>query len=95
LDREATAIYWSLDHFYPYINGRKFTLVTDNKSLCHIFIPKKKLPKITASKRYTLFLSGFDYEIKYRCSQEHGNADYLSRAPLRVISNTTDIEYEI
>ncbi|KAF2888201.1 hypothetical protein ILUMI_17972, partial [Ignelater luminosus] len=97
LDREATAIYWSFHRFYPYIYGRKFTLVTDNKPLCHIFSPKKKLPEITASRllRYALFLSGFDYEIKYRRSQEHGNADYLSRAPLPVISNTTDIEYEI
>ncbi|KAF2885180.1 hypothetical protein ILUMI_20992 [Ignelater luminosus] len=76
--------------------SQKFTLVTDNKPLCHIFSPKKKLPEITASRllRYALFLSGFDYEIKYR-SQEHGNADYLSRAPLPVISNTIDIEYEI
>ncbi|KAF2884420.1 hypothetical protein ILUMI_21744 [Ignelater luminosus] len=97
LHREATAIYWSLHRFYPYIYDRKFTIVTDNKPLCHIFSPKKKLPDITAFKllRYALFLSGFDYEIKYRRSQEHGNADYLSRAPLSVISNTTDIEYEI
>ncbi|KAF2891239.1 hypothetical protein ILUMI_14934 [Ignelater luminosus] len=97
INREATAIYWSFHRFYPYIYGRKFTLVTDNKPLCHIFSPKKKLPEITASRllRYALFLSGFDYEIKYRRSQEHGNADYLSRAPLPVISNTTDIEYEI
>ncbi|KAF2883447.1 hypothetical protein ILUMI_22732 [Ignelater luminosus] len=97
LDREATAIYWSFHRFYPYIYGRKFTLVTDNKPLCHIFSPKKKLPEIKASRllRYALFLSGFDYEIKYRRSQEHGNADYLSRALLPVISNSTDIEYEI
>ncbi|KAF2883207.1 hypothetical protein ILUMI_22982 [Ignelater luminosus] len=57
---------------------RKFTLVTDNKLLCHIFSPKKKLPEMAASRllRYALFLSRFGYEIKYRRSQERENADY-------------------
>ncbi|XP_031334015.1 uncharacterized protein K02A2.6-like [Photinus pyralis] len=84
LDKEATAIYWGFQKFYTYIYGRKFTLVTDNKPLSHIFGASNCLPTITASRliRYSMFLSSFDYTIKHRKSEDHANADYLSRAPL-------------
>ena len=34
-------------------------------------------------QRYTLFLAGFEYSIEYKNTTQHGNADGLSRLPLK------------
>ncbi|GBM20112.1 hypothetical protein AVEN_268427-1 [Araneus ventricosus] len=48
--------------------------------------PKQGLPVLSATRllHYAIFLSGFDYDIKYRETKKHGNADALSRMPLKV-----------
>ena len=96
LDREATAIYWSVQKFFLYIYGRKFILVTDNEPLSRIFKQDAQLPSITALRllRYAVFLSGFQYEIRHKKGEANKNADYLSRAPLPE-TVTEDSENEI
>ena len=34
-------------------------------------------------RRYALFLAGFEYSIEYKNTTQHGNADGLSRLPLK------------
>ena len=34
-------------------------------------------------QRYALFLAGFDYDIEYKSTTKHCNADGLSRRPLQ------------
>ena len=60
-------------------------LVTDHKPLTAIFHPKKGVPAITAERLqcYALFLAGFDYDIEYKNTTKHCNADGLSRLPLQ------------
>ncbi|XP_055838569.1 uncharacterized protein K02A2.6-like [Episyrphus balteatus] len=84
LDKEATAIFWGLHKFFDYCYGRDFTLITDNKPLTSIFSPEKNLPLLTAQRllHYALFLRGFKYNIRYKNTKEHTNADYLSRFPI-------------
>ncbi|XP_054279520.1 uncharacterized protein K02A2.6-like [Macrosteles quadrilineatus] len=83
IDKEATGIYWGLKKFFPYCYGRKFILVTDHKPLVSIFHPNKTLPSISATRlfNYAHFLSGFNYQIEYRKTTDHANADFLSRFP--------------
>lgn len=90
IDKEATAIYWGLKKFYQYCYGRTFILQTDNKPLSAIFHPDKALPAISATRlfNYAHFLSGFDYKIEYRPTDQHSNADYLSRNPLHTTNPT-------
>ncbi|XP_031336222.1 uncharacterized protein K02A2.6-like [Photinus pyralis] len=90
IDREATAIYWGMRKFFHYCYGRKFTLITDNKPLTSILHPNKDLPATSAVRllHYANYLSGFNYDIKYRKTEDHANADFLSRMPL---ANTCDI----
>lgn len=85
LDREALAIYWALHKFYEYVFARKFTLITDNRPLYHIFNENSKLPAMTSARllRYAAFLTAFEYTVKHRKSEENANADFLSRAPLK------------
>ncbi|KAL0268628.1 UNVERIFIED_CONTAM: hypothetical protein PYX00_010487 [Menopon gallinae] len=84
IDKEATGIIFGIKKFHQYLWGRRFTLLTDHKPLCTIFGNKRGFPPMMATRlqRYTLFLSEYDYEIKYKKSTEHGNADGLSRVPI-------------
>ena len=101
LDLEATAIFWATKKLIHYLYGRHFTLVTDNYPVSRIFHSTKALPQMSAMRlqRYAIFLSGLNYTIEYRSAKHHGNADSLSRLPLRSRDNevvntaldTTDI----
>jgi len=84
IDKEAYAIRWAVEKLHQYLIGRQFVLVTDHKPLLYIFGKQsKRLPPLTATRllHYALFLHEFDFIIKYRKSEEHGNADFLSRLP--------------
>lgn len=81
IEREALAIIFGTRRFQKYLYGRKFKLITDHKPLTAIFGEKKGIPALAALRlqRWSVLLSAYDYEIVYRKSQDHGNADYLSR----------------
>ena len=51
-----------------------------------IFHPQKGIPEVAASrpKRWAITLAAYDYEVHYKPSTQHGNADALSRLPLDV-----------
>ncbi|XP_021354167.1 uncharacterized protein K02A2.6-like [Mizuhopecten yessoensis] len=85
IDKEALGLVWGVKHFHDYLFGRRFTLLTDHKPLVAIFNPEKSIPTTTASRmqRYALFLSGLTYDIEYKHTKAHGNADSLSRLPLK------------
>ena len=55
-----------------------------HQPLTAIFHPEKGIPAMTAARmqRYALQLAAHDYEIKYRTSAKHANADGLSRLPM-------------
>ena len=83
IHKEALAIIFGLNKFYQFLYGRRFTLVTDHKPLTSLFGPKKGTPLLAANRlaRWALWLNQFDYDIQYRKSSDHGNADVLSRLP--------------
>ncbi|CAH2010461.1 unnamed protein product [Acanthoscelides obtectus] len=96
LDKEATAIVWSIKRFYQYLWGRKFTLVTDNKALMSIFGPKTGVPVMAANRlqRYAHFLSGFNFDIKHVSSIQNV-ADFLSRMPIEDDMSVQLIDFPI
>lgn len=82
-----------LKKFYRYLCGRRFILVTDHKPLLAIFGQKSLLQLYAAAglHRWSVYMSQFEYDIEYRSTLEHGNADTLSRFP---DSNTLEEEEE-
>ena len=84
LDREALAIIYAATHFFNYLFGKRFVLITDNEPLSRIFHPDKSLPQMTSARllRYASFLSGLDYSIRCKKGKDNENVDCLSRAPV-------------
>lgn len=98
LEREALSIVFGVRKFHQYLYGRKFTLFTDHRPLTTILGPHTGIPSLAASRlqRWALLLSAHSYDIKYRKSDSHCNADGLSRLPLPVTKHepsTVEIFY--
>ena len=57
--------------------------MTDHKPLQAILGPKSAVPTLAAARmqRWALVLSAYDYDLTYRKSEEHSNADGLSKLP--------------
>ena len=84
VEKEALALVFAVKRFHTYLFGRKFILVTDHKPLTIILGPKKGIPVMAAARlqRWALILSAYSYEIEFRPTDSHANADGLSRLPL-------------
>ena len=84
LEKEALALIFGVKQFHQYLYGRRFTLVTDHRPLTTILHPQKGIPSLAAAKlqRWAIILSAYQYDILFKPTQQHGNADCLSRLPL-------------
>ena len=83
IQKEALAIVFAVKKFFQYLFGQKFILVTDHKPLLAIY-GNKKSSGMVANRlaRWALYLKQFDFQIEYRKTADHQNADALSRLPL-------------
>ena len=83
LEKEGLALVYGVKKFHKCLYGRSFTLVTDHKPLMAILGSKKNLPTLAAARlqRWALFLLGYRYQLEFRPSGKHCNADGLSHLP--------------
>jgi hypothetical protein len=83
LEKEGLALIFGVKKFHKYLYGRRFTLVTDHKPLLAILGSKKKLPTLAAARlqRWAIFLMGYQYDLEFRPTGQHCNADGFSRLP--------------
>src|SRR5882757_3818592 len=90
VEKEGLSIIFGVKKFFQYLYGRRFTLITDHKPLLQIFGEKCNLPPLIANRlhRWALFLNDFQFDIQYRPGSAHGNADALSRLPLKSCQDT-------
>ena len=79
--KEALSLVFGIKKFDQYLYGRHFTLMTDHKPLTSILGPKQDIPPLAAAwmQHWALLLSAYTYDIKFRSTKMHANADGLSR----------------
>ena len=84
IEKEALSIIFGVKKFHKFLYGRKFTLVTDHKPLVTILGPRSHIPTLAAARlqRWALLLAAYQYEVEFKSTDQHGNADGLSRLPL-------------
>ncbi|GFT22001.1 retrovirus-related Pol polyprotein from transposon 17.6 [Trichonephila clavipes] len=76
--KKLLAIVKAVEHFHPYLYGRRFLLRTDHASLTWLLNFKNSEDQIA---RWIQRLQEYDVEIRHRKGSAHGNADGLSRRP--------------
>ncbi|GFX01296.1 retrovirus-related Pol polyprotein from transposon 17.6 [Trichonephila clavipes] len=76
--KELLAIVKAVEHFHPYLYGRRFLLRTDHASLTWLLNFKNSEGQIA---RWIQRLQKYDVEIHHGKGSAHGNADALSRRP--------------
>lgn len=88
LEKEGLSCIFGIKRFYSYLFGYSFTLITDHKPLLGLLDGRKPTsPHASARiRRWSLYLSMFEYTLKFRNTEAHANADALSRLPLPVKS---------
>ena len=96
IEKEALSLIFGVKKFHMYLYGRKFLLVTDHKPLLAILGPKKGIPSLAAARlqRWAILLAAYQYEIQFKPTEAHANADGLSRLPLPQQSDTTVISHK-
>ena len=85
IGKEALGLIFGVQRFHQYLYGRKFVLVTNHKPLLSIFGPKNAIPPLAAAhlQRWAVLLSAYSYDVEFRRTERHANADSLSRLPLK------------
>ena len=76
--KELLALVHFVDHFRPYLLGRRFTLRTDHSSLAWLWNFKEPQGQLA---RWLERLQEYDFQIMHRAGRKHVNADAMSRLP--------------
>lgn len=86
LEKEGLSLVFGIKKFYSYVFGRPFELVTDHRPLLGLLGEARSTsPQASARiRRWSVYLSMFEYTLRFRKTDAHANADALSRLPLPV-----------
>ena len=80
VEKEAKACVEAVKKWYHYLSGRRFTLITDQRSVAFILDPLRKGKTRNAKiARWRLELLGLDFDVHYRPGSENLAANTLSR----------------
>jgi len=96
-EHEAPSLEWGILKFHQYLIDRHFLRQTDHQPLQFLFNPQKGIQVTTTAQlhRSCLFLSAYDYEIKFCVFEPHANCDGLSRLPSPIVVDELTDEVEV
>lgn len=89
--QQRYALYASVEHFLPIIEGISLILFTDHKPLLHIFKSKKR-NKLERQSRYIEYISQFTTEIRHISGSSNIVADVLNRPEIVAIASPVPTE---
>jgi hypothetical protein len=92
--KECLAVVWGCKHFHPYISGMKVHIYSDHKALAYI-AKLKMTDSLIARWAMTLDQYYPNYTIEYKEGKAMGNADGLSRLPLKADPQEEEQEFFI
>ena len=75
-DRELLAVRYFCKYYKHYLLGRKFLIRTDHRALTWLLSLTNPKSRVA---RWIEILASYVFEIQYRPSKNHGNADSMSR----------------
>ena len=84
LEKEALAVVWGVKKFHNYRYGRHFIINNDHRPLETLFGGRQSLSTMVSGRiaRWSLTLSAYGYQFKYKPGTQIAHADALSRPPL-------------
>lgn len=80
---EALAMVKAIEHYRPYLFGRRFTVVTDHQALVYLHTNRQPTGRLA---RWQAALMDYDYDVVYRAGSKHTHADALSRYPVATLT---------
>ncbi len=84
---ECLGVLWAIEKFRCYVEGYRFTVVTDHASLRWLDRMKDPVGRLG---RWAVRLQQYDYEIIHRKGKDNEGPDALSRAP--IVEDVPDID---
>lgn len=92
VEKEALAVYFTVNKFFYYLCCSKFKIRTDCRALVALYGEHRSIPKMSANRlqRWAVFLSTFNYTIEHIKGKNNPVADYMSRMPLETITTTEE-----
>ncbi|KZV44098.1 hypothetical protein F511_10769 [Dorcoceras hygrometricum] len=75
-EKELMAVVLAIQHWRPYLLGRRFIVMTDHRSLTSLLKQRIATPD---QQHWMRKLLGYDFEIRYKAGLQNGAADALSR----------------
>ena len=84
-ERECLAIVYGCNYYRPYLEGTRFTAITDHKALKWLHSTKDLNSRLA---RWAIQIAVYDIDIQHRPGSEKGPPDALSRYPVDVIDGT-------
>lgn len=77
-ERECLAVLWAIEKFRPYVEGTRFTVITDHYSLLWLYNLKDPQGRLA---RWALRLQPYDFTLVHRKGKDNVVPDMLSRLP--------------
>ena len=86
IKKDAMALEFGVKHFHQYLYGQKFCLITNHKPQTTVLMADKAIPSLAAARlqRWAILLSAYCYDIRYRRTEDHVNADGLSHLLVQI-----------
>jgi hypothetical protein len=94
IHKEALSLILAVKKFSLHLKGIHFVLITDHKPLVSIFDRYKSVSTVAAGRLqiWALYLANFDYDIVYKHTTQHNNADGPSHLPIYICKDDVDVE---